>query len=74
VLPLELVLDALPGTARRSGGQFLARCPAHEDRQPSLAVRELDDGRVLLRCHAGCSTDDVLDAVGLAYRDLFPDR
>jgi hypothetical protein len=74
VSPLDVVLAAVPGTARRSGRQFLAACPAHDDRRPSLAVRELDDGRVLLRCHAGCRTEAVLDALELGFRDLYPDR
>jgi hypothetical protein len=53
-----------------------AICPAHESRHRSrtLAIRELDDGRVLLRCHAECDTGDVLAAVGMTYGDLYPDR
>jgi len=62
-------LEAVRQTAR---GQYIARCPAHEDRRPSLSVRELDDGRVLLHCFAGCPVDEVVAAVGLELRDLFP--
>lgn len=73
--PLDLVLGAAGGGARRSGsGRYLVRCPAHADRRPSLAVRELDDGTVLLRCHAGCPTQEVMDALGLAFHDLFTDQ
>ena len=32
----------------------MARCPAHDDRKPSLSIRDADDGKVLVRCHAGC--------------------
>jgi hypothetical protein len=53
-------------------GRWIARCPAHADRHPSLAIRELDDGRTLLHCFAGCSVHEVTQAVGLALRDLFP--
>lgn len=46
------------------------RCPAHEDRRPSLSVK-LEDDRLLLRCHAGCTHRQVLEAVGLRETDLF---
>jgi hypothetical protein len=56
---------------KRSGSGWTARCPAHEDRQASLSVGEGDDGRVLLKCHAGCSAEEVVRALGLEFRDLF---
>lgn len=59
--------------ARRSGAGYTARCPAHADRSPSLAVREGRDGRVLVRCWAGCETAAVLAAAGLAWRDICGD-
>lgn len=52
-------------------GRWKARCPAHNDRSPSLSIREGDDGRVLLFCHAGCSLDSILAALKLGKRDLF---
>ena len=51
----------------------MARCPAHDDRTPSLSVDE-GDGTVLLKCHAECPTEDVLAAVGLEFADLYPGR
>jgi putative DNA primase/helicase len=48
--------------ARRSGSSWMAECPAHEDRNPSLSIREVD-GKVLLHCHAGCTQRDVIDAL-----------
>ena len=59
--------------ARRSGEGWMAKCPAHDDRTPSLSINEGTDGRALLKCHAGCNTDDVLAAVGITRRDLFPE-
>lgn len=50
--PLELVLERL-NSVKRSGNGYLALCPAHEDRQPSLSVTEAQDGMVLLKCFAG---------------------
>src|SRR5436305_7769264 len=55
----------------RDGEGWKARCPAHEDRRPSLGVLEGADGRIVLRCRAGCETSAVLAALGLELRDLF---
>ena len=71
--PIDILLAAVPGGGRRVGGQWLARCPAHEDRRPSLALRERDDGAVLLKCHAGCETSAVIDALDLCWSDLYPE-
>lgn len=49
--------------ARRSGAAWMARCPAHEDREPSLAIAEAADGRALLCCHAGCPQSTVIAAL-----------
>lgn len=57
--------------ARKIGGTFKAKCPAHDDNVASLAIAEGQDGRVLLKCHAGCSLEDVLSAAGLRLSDLF---
>lgn len=68
---LDRVLAALPG-ARRNGSGWSARCPAHEDHNPSLSISVGADGRVLMTCHAGCATEAVVTAAGLAMADLFP--
>ena len=59
---------------RRSGEGWTAVCPGHDDRNPSLAIGQGDDGRWLLTCHAGCDLDRILAALGLEAKDLFPDR
>ena len=51
----------------------MACCPAHEDKSPSLAIKENHDGRILVKCFAGCGAADVVHAVGLTLSDLFPD-
>src|SRR5260370_25238921 len=68
------LLDRLDGVRCTGPGRWLARCPAHQDRRPSLSVRELDDGRVLVHCFAGCPVADVVAAIGLELHDLFPPR
>jgi len=58
--------------ARKNGDGWKARCPAHDDQTPSLSIKEGRDGCALVKCRAGCATEDVLKAMGLAMRDLFP--
>lgn len=70
----ELILDRLEGVREAGTGRWLARCPAHEDRSPSLSVRETSDGTVLIHDFAGCSPADILAAVGLELKDLFPEK
>lgn len=55
---------------RESGGQYVARCPAHDDKRHSLAIKQADD-RILLHCFAGCPVEGITAAVGLAVTDLF---
>ena len=68
-----LVQSGLKGL-HRCGDGYLARCPAHEDRTPSLSIHQGSDGRILLHCWAGCQTQAVLGALGLSWADLFPVR
>ena len=72
--PAELLLSLLSGVRQTGPGKWMARCPAHEDRSPSLSVRETDDGTVLINCFGGCGAADVVTAVGLELADLFPRR
>ena len=65
------LLDRLGRVKPTGPGRWLACCPAHEDRSPSLSIRELDDGRILLHDFGGCEVDDVLAALGLSLSDLF---
>jgi len=53
---------------------YMAQCPCHEDKEPSLAVSEGEDGRVLLKCFAGCNTEDIVAELGLSMADLFPPK
>ncbi len=57
--------------ARRSGSCWMAKCPAHDDHNPSLSIRDVD-GKVLLHCHAGCRQRDVIEA--LKAQGLWPER
>ena len=68
--PIEDVLAKLNGV-KRSGQGYIARCPAHNDRNPSLSIGEGEDGRVLLKCHAGCALEDIISRLGMSVSDLF---
>ena len=62
------------GIARETGaGKLIARCPAHDDRNPSLSVTGIE-GSALLYCHAGCATAEVLAALDMGAADLFDNR
>lgn len=73
--PVEIILAKLAergSSVRHVGGQWMAQCPAHDDRNPSLAIREGRDGSALLTCHAGCDYTDVIGALGVTRASLFP--
>lgn len=69
--PIEL-LNRLAAVRQTAHDRWIACCPAHEDNSPSLSIRELDDGRVLLHCFAGCDAIDVLASLGLDWSALYP--
>ena len=70
----DQLLARLEGVRGTGPGRWLARCTGHQDTRPSLSIRELDDGRILLYCFAGCSAEEVVAGAGLKLQDLFPDR
>jgi hypothetical protein len=57
----ETIAKALGG--RKAGGAWMACCPAHDDRAPSLSIIDGNGGKVLVRCHAGCDQRDVIGAL-----------
>ena len=73
-MTVDLLLSRLDGVRRTGPDRWLARCPAHDDKRPSLAIRELDDGRVLVHDFGGCAVHDVLAAAGLTFDALFSAR
>ncbi|MHB9089952.1 MAG: DNA polymerase, partial [Chloroflexota bacterium] len=70
--PIERVLARLENV-RPSGDGKMAKCPAHDDATESLSICEKEDQLVLLHCFAGCSHEEVLDAIGMEPRDLRPE-
>lgn len=67
---VENILSRLDRVRQAGSGQWTARCPAHDDTNSSLSIAEQSD-RVLLWCHAGCASVDVVKAMDLTWADLF---
>lgn len=68
-MKVETILVRLAGV-RPSGEGWMARCPAHEDRNPSLSLREAN-GKLLLHCFANCTTEAICAALKIEMRELF---
>lgn len=69
---LDKVLNRLDKVKSAGTNKWKACCPAHDDKHPSLAISETSDGTVLLKCWAGCTAKEIVSAIGLELRDLFP--
>jgi hypothetical protein len=69
--PLRRILSRLEGVTETATGHS-ACCPAHDDRNPSLSIARGRDGKVLLKCFAGCRPESIVKALGLTMADLFP--
>ena len=70
----DALLSRLERVRQTGKAKWVARCPGHADRTPSLAVSETADGRLLIHCFSGCATWEVLSACGLGFDALFPER
>lgn len=68
---VEHVLERLVGVKPHAGG-WTAHCPVHDDHCNSLSIGEGSDGRVLLKCFAGCAVDAIVRAMAMEVKDLFP--
>ena len=73
-MTVDAILQRCDKVRETGPGKWVACCPSHEDRSPSLAIKECSDGRTLIHCFAGCEVEDVLGAVGLTYSDIMPER
>ena len=71
---IATLLERLDRVKECGPGRWMARCPSHEDKSPSLSIREAQDGTILLHDFAGCGAADIVASVGLRLADLFPNR
>lgn len=72
-MSVETLLSRLQGVKSTGKDSWMAKCCAHEDRSPSLAIKSCPDGRILIKCFAGCSADEVVSAIGMELKDLMPE-
>lgn len=70
----DVFLSRLTKVRQTGPENWVACCPAHDDKNPSMTIREKDDGRVLVHCFAGCEVEEILSAVGLTFDALFPEQ
>ena len=70
----DKLLSRLQRVKRTGPGKWIASSPTREDKSPSLAIRETDDGTILLHDFGGASVEAILGAVGLSFADLYPDK
>ncbi len=67
------LISRLDKVRRTGDSQWIALCPAHADKSPSLSICDTGN-KVLIHCFAGCPAEDVLDAVGMRWGDLYSDE
>jgi len=76
---IQILLSRLKGVKRRridadGNKKWLALCPTHDDRTPSLSIKQLPDGKILIHCFCGCSVNQIVSAVDLTIADLMPEQ
>lgn len=71
-MDVNILLSRLDKVRASGSGRWVACCPAHEDRSPSLQISEVDN-RILIHCFAGCGATEVLNAINLDYSAIYPD-
>lgn len=71
---LENFLSRLDKVKRVGQSAYIACCPAHADKNPSMTIREVENGMILAHCFAGCSIDQIAGAVSMELYELMPDK
>ncbi len=71
---IEQLLARLEKIRRIGDGKWLACCPAHNDKNPSLAIKQTEDGKILIHCFAGCDVESIVSSIDLSIADLMPDN
>ena len=69
---IDTLLSRVHRLKKTGDSKWLACCPAHDDKTPSLAIKLADD-RILIHCFAGCDVSSIVSALGLELSDLMPE-
>lgn len=70
---LDNLVSRLSKAKNTGSDSWIACCPSHDDKSPSMTVREAEEGKILIHCFAGCEINDILASVGLTIQDVMPD-
>lgn len=73
-MSIDNLLSRLTKVKRNGQGSWMACCPNHQDKTASLAIKDFDDGRIIINCFAGCDTYSILNSVGLDWADVMPEK
>lgn len=71
-MDIESLLNILNGVRKRRDCYYQAKCPSHEDNDPSLSVWISDCGKINIKCWAGCDVHAIMNSLGLRVSDLYP--
>lgn len=71
---LENLLGRVQKAKRSGRDSWIACCPAHQDKNPSMTIREVEEGKLLVHCFAGCSIEEIVSSIGITLADLMPER
>ena len=69
---IDTLLSRVHKLKKTGDSKWLACCPAHDDKTPSLAIKLADD-RILIHCFTGCDVSSIISALGLELSDLMPE-
>ena len=69
-MKLNEIIMNFSNAKRLKSNSYQVKCPCHNDRVASLTITEEND-KILMKCHAGCDTRDILNAIGLKMADLY---
>jgi hypothetical protein len=70
---IDYILNKLEKVKTLKDNKWVACCPAHNDKSPSLAIA-YKDGKILLHCFSGCSSSQIINALGIDFSDLFDEK
>jgi hypothetical protein len=73
-MTLDNLILLLNKVKKTGASSYIACCPAHNDKSPSLTLKETSDGRILIHCFAGCSIGDITSALNIEISDLYSDK